>query len=144
MASLARKPKVRLIDKDALPIRPVEPVRKPDAWFRSETHLAWVRTLPSAASGERGAVHPIEACHVRVSTDGAAGVKPSDFFALPLTVFEHRQQHSVSEWAYWRDFGVFDPARLALSYAERSPCERTRKAAAAVLSGKPWMEAFNG
>lgn len=129
--------KVRLIDKTTLPIRPVEPVRKPDSWFRSEKHLAWIRNQPSAASNESMGV---EACHVRTGTDGGAGVKPSDFFALPLTLFEHRQQHSMSELAFWGRHDVRDPVALALVYAMRSPCERTRKAASRVAAGLPWRD----
>ena len=131
-----RKPqKIHLIDKGELLIRPVEPTRKPDAWFRSEKHLAWIRTQPSAATGESMG---IEACHVRIGSDGASGMKPSDFYALPLTAYEHRKQHSIGEHSFWSQYGVFDPIALALTYAMRSPCERTRKAATRVASGLPW------
>lgn len=141
----ARKPKVRLMDKDALPIRPVDPVRKPDAWFRSDKHLASIRTM-SCACGCGGLAandnNPVEAAHVRTGTDGAAGTKPSDFYVLPLTLRCHKIQLSMSERAFWAQRGVMDPAFEALKLALHSPCERTRKAAAAVLDGKSWQEAF--
>lgn len=144
MSSLARKPKVRLFDKSALPIRSVDPVRKPDEWFRSPAHLAWLRTLPCACGCGGLAANdnnPIEAAHVRTGTDGAAGVKPSDFFALPLTLRCHRIQHSQSEGAFWRDRNVVDPAGLGLSYARRSPCDATRKAVALFDATGRWSAA---
>lgn len=146
MAPLARKPKVRLMDTAAFPCAPKtgRANERPEAWFRSDVHLAWIRTLPCACGC--GGIpandnNPIEAAHVRTFTDGAAGVKPSDIFVLPLTMRCHRIQHSMSEAAFWRDRNVVDPAGLALSYALRSPCERTRKIAAAEIAGEPWRAA---
>jgi len=141
----AKRPKIKLMDRSMLPVQPVnDHQRKPDAWFRSERHLAHVRTLACACGCgvvPGNELNPIEAAHVRTATDGCAGEKPSDVFVLPLAARCHRIQHSMSEAAFWRDRGVVDPAGLALTMATHSPCSRTRKAATAVIEGRDWRTA---
>lgn len=146
MSSLARKPKVRLIDKSVLAIRPVEPVRKPDAWFRSKDHRDWINKQPCMACGRI----PVEAAHIRKGTDGCSGEKPSDFYVVPLCDSNaavgylgcHDRQHGAGEITFWGPLGGVERGiQTALDFATRSPCERTRKAAAAVLAGKDWRDA---
>ena len=100
---------------------------------RSQKHLAWIRTLPSALSGR---VVDIQACHVRIGTGGGMGLKPSDIYVVPLTHGEHMEQHSRGERTFWSEHGYPDPAGEALSYALQSPCEATREAARAVVEAK--------
>lgn len=75
---------------------------------RNAAHLAWIRTLPSLASG----LKPCVAAHVRVGTDGGMGTKPSDRYTVPLMWDEHAEQHRVGELAYWSALGI-DPTPVA-------------------------------
>lgn len=131
--SLKRKERVRLIDRSVLAINDTGASReRPEAWFRSADHLAHLRTLPCACGCGRG---ECEAAHIRIGTDGAASVKPSDAFAVPLNPYCHRRQHSMSEPAFWQQVGVQWPAMFAIkNYALNSPCEKTR-----IAAGR-WME----
>jgi hypothetical protein len=96
---------------------------KPDAWFRSDKHLASVRVMRCRACGIEP---PAEAAHVRKGADGAGGKKPSDYFAVPLCERCHKVQHQIGEPAFWSDI---DPIEIALQIAISSPCPRTREAA---------------
>lgn len=129
-------PKVRLFDRPTAPHGVA--VREP-AWQRSPEHLAWVRTLPCACGC--GLPAPSEAAHVRYGADGATQVKPSDFFAVPLNIYCHRVQHSMSEGAFWRDHGVPFPAEhAARQFALNSPCAATRKAAQRWFDTGHWSD----
>lgn len=147
------KPKYRLFDKhdEAFLVRPFEQLsRKPEEQFRSADHGKWIRSLPCMICGRP---RHVAAAHVRKGTDGATGVKPSDFYENPLCDGDldegrffgcHNRQHKMGEVTFWNMHGGLERAiEHALSIAECSPCDRTRKAAAAVLSGRPWQEAFN-
>lgn len=83
---------------------------------KSEKHLAWLRTLPSVIPSSE----IVEAAHVRFD-DWSVGKrptgkaeKPHDFWALPLGRDRHREQHSGSEQAFWRRYGL-DPLRICLA-----------------------------
>jgi len=120
---LPKKQRVRLIDDEQFLVRREKFARpKPDAWFRSDAHLRYVRSLRCAACGAEG---PCEAAHVRKGTDGAGSVKPSDVFTNPLCPRCHKVQHTIGEPAFWR----IDPVERALDLAMRSPCMKTRSAA---------------
>lgn len=51
---------------------------------RNARYRAWIRSLPSAASG----IQPCQACH---TGPHAIGQKASDYTCIPLTAEEHRQ-----------------------------------------------------
>lgn len=124
---MRRKERVRLIDDAGFAVRRqkvFEP--KPRGWLRSEKHLAYVRTLRSIISGSE---EDIEACHIRTGTDGGTGIKPSDYFTVPMTRREHKIQHVRGERAHFATHGVTDPIARALEIAMASPCQRTREAA---------------
>lgn len=128
-----KKERVRLIDDGALAIsrdRSQRLDKKPEARLRSEKHKAWVRSLPCC--GKFSPVHEgaIEPMHVRVTTDGCASEKPSDYFILPACKRCHAQQHQIGEWTWHRTMsGYRDPAMVALNLARQSPCDKTREAA---------------
>jgi hypothetical protein len=63
---------------------------------------------------------PIECAHVRTGTDGGAGLKPSDKWAISLCAFHHREQHRIGEKAFERKHSL-DLAALAAEFARRSP-----------------------
>lgn len=75
---------------------------------RNAAHLAWIRTLPSLASG----LKPCVAAHVRVGTDGGMGTKPSDRYTVPLLWNEHQHQHNIGELMFWGGLGI-DPTPVA-------------------------------
>ena len=67
---------------------------------RSETrkfpqHLAWVRghNCAIAACPEHVCMGKIEAHHVREYTGGGAGLKPPDWWVVPLCSSAHRELH---------------------------------------------------
>lgn len=80
-----------------------------------DRHLAFIRLLPSAVSGQQ----PCEACHIRAGSavhrkkHTGGQQKPDDFWTLPLTAAEHKDQHSGDELSFWRRHEI-DPFELAL------------------------------
>jgi len=54
---------------------------------RDKKYLAWIRTQNSCISGDSP---PCEAHHTNLS-GGGMGIKGSDYEAVPLTFFEHKQ-----------------------------------------------------
>src|ERR1700739_2199819 len=82
--------------------------RKPNLrrWVQ---HLAFVRQLPCVACGKAA---PSEAAHVRTGTDGGAGVKPGDRYAVPLCTACHTKQHRTGELTFWSALHI-DPLNMA-------------------------------
>jgi len=84
-------------------------------------HLAFIRKLPSAVSGQ----WPVEAAHVRIGSavhrkkHTGLGQKPDDCWTLPLTSAEHKEQHSENELLWWRSHEI-DPFELAIRLYEVS------------------------
>lgn len=71
--------------------------------------------------------HPVDPAHVRKGTDGGAGIKPSDWWTIPLCRPCHDRQHRVGEPAFERETGI-DMKALALAMAKRSPDKRMQMA----------------
>jgi len=126
-----------LLDKSELPIGPnTARMDRPETRFRSKPHRDWIGALPCLICGRIG---PVAAAHIRLGNDGAAGVKPSDFFTVPLCdshlggfAFDgcHDIQHSMGEGPFWALYGGVDRAReTALDFAAKSPCPDAREAA---------------
>lgn len=106
--------------------------------IRCEPHLQWVRGHECAICGRRAEVitpngittryHRCEgkiiAAHVRTGTDGAAGEKPSDWWAIPLceslTGGAHKEQHQIGEAAFERRYNI-DMKAIARDLWNRSP-----------------------
>jgi hypothetical protein len=78
---------------------------------RAAQHLAFVRQLPCVACG--WGFDPSQAAHVRSETDGGAGMKPGDRFAVPLCFACHAEQHRVGELSFWAALKI-DPLNVAL------------------------------
>jgi hypothetical protein len=138
-----KRPRVKLIDDSAFAIRREKFARpKPDAWFRSDKHLSYIAGLRCLGCGREPPERATDdnprnqATHIRIGTDGAAKRKPSDYFTLPLCARCHAVQHMGERSFYARhhialpEAGVLgEPIAVALYFAMKSPCERTREAA---------------
>jgi hypothetical protein len=85
---------------------------RPPNLRRKEQHLDFVRDLPCVACG-RQVMMPIrnQAAHVRIGTDGGAGMKPSDRYTVPLCVVCHARQHK-GELSFWAELRI-DPLNVA-------------------------------
>jgi len=80
--------------------------------LRDAKHLALIRMLPCVMGGQG----EVQACHLRKGTDGGMGMKPSDFYTLPLSFEEHAKQHRLGELTYWGGIeGVERARKLAQS-----------------------------
>jgi len=55
---------------------------------------------------------PSEAAHVRSGSDGAAGMKPSDRYSVPLCSSCHALQHQFGELTFWGTLRI-DPLNVA-------------------------------
>jgi hypothetical protein len=90
--------------------------------IRCPAHLAWVRGHVCAAQNwECGG--QIQAAHVRLGTDGAGSVKPSDSHAIPLCAQHHLIQHAMGEASFEHDY-KFDMKALAAQLWKASPHRR--------------------
>lgn len=61
-------------------------------------HRDFVRSLSCLVCGNR----PVEFAHVRAGTDGGTGMKPSDWWGVPLCHSCHAEQHRIGEPAFER------------------------------------------
>lgn len=81
-----------------------------------DAHLRWLRTLPCVITGTR----PVEAAHIRYADpsygkrETGKAEKPDDRWALPLSTAKHREQHDMSEAAFWERHNI-DPCKVALA-----------------------------
>lgn len=95
---------------------------------RSREYMAFVRTLRSIASGSE---NEIIAHHVRCMGGGGMGMKPSDYFCVPLTNEEHQKLHNTGEPSFWTA-NDSSPEEAVLStqllYLARLPAEKRRRA----------------
>lgn len=82
---------------------------------RAPAYLQWLRGRPCAVAND-DCDGRMEAAHVRIGTGGGMGVKPSDWFCLPMCEYHHSQQHRVGEASFARMHGIKSMVDLALSY----------------------------
>jgi hypothetical protein len=89
---------------------------------RCPSHLSWIRGHCCAIEGKPGHTcgGKIEAAHVRIGTDGGMGVKPSDFYTIPLCAEGHALQHAIGEPAFERAFKI-SMLNIANELARKSP-----------------------
>lgn len=90
-----------------------------DGRLRSPGHLKWIRGFECYAATTR-CTSRIEAAHVRTGTDGGTGLKPSDCWAIPLCDHHHKQQHSMGERAFEKEY-MLDMKEVAQALWQRSP-----------------------
>lgn len=85
---------------------------------RNPKYLEWLRGQKCAVSGQ-----PAEcAHHIRLGTNGGAGLKPSDYFCIPLLNDYHvcgiNALHVIGEETFLTRFGL-DPKALFIRYLKR-------------------------
>ena len=89
-------------------------------------HRQWVRGHECLVSGCMN--RDIEAAHVRTGgTGGGTGIKPSDWWCVPLCSEHHKLQHSVGEREFERMYQI-DLKAEARKLADRSTVVEMRKA----------------
>ena len=86
---------------------------------RCPPHLAWVRGFDCCVKTP-DCNGNIEAAHVRNGTDAGLGVKPSDYWTIPLCGFHHGHQHTVGE-ARFEAHHKINMREIAGRLAKRSP-----------------------
>lgn len=87
---------------------------------RCPGHLKWIRGHECAIASKHDCAGRIEAAHVRSGTDGGLGVKPSDYWTLPLCSDAHRRQHDIGEKQFEREFEI-NMKDIAKRFAAASP-----------------------
>jgi hypothetical protein len=83
--------------------------KTPPNFRRRGQHLIFIRQLACVACGRAA---PSEPAHVRTGTDGGAGIKPGDRYAVPLCTTCHAKQHRVGELSFWSALRI-DPLNVA-------------------------------
>lgn len=83
-----------------------------------QAHRAWVRRHHCSVPECR--MLPIECAHVRMGTDGATGLKPSDRWTISLCRQHHTEQHQIGETSFATKYGL-DLIELAMAFADCSP-----------------------
>lgn len=93
--------------------------------IRDKKHLAFLRTLPCVRYGSS----PSQAAHIRIGTDGATGMKPSDSYCVPLSHIAHSDQHKWGELTFWSgqmgvEWAVELAQQLYKNSGDRAECVR--------------------
>ena len=93
---------------------------KRETRFRSQKHLRHVRSFACCVcdSDEQP-----EAAHVRLGSDGGMGMKPSDYYCVPLCRLHHGIQHHVGEKTFWEAAGK-DPLAIIEELIRTSPARK--------------------
>jgi hypothetical protein len=94
-------------------------------------HRQFVRRHACVVPGCDGL--PIQCAHVRLGTDGGTGLKPSDWWCVPLCVEHHFRQHGAGEESFWAGR---DAKALALSFAMQSPVPEVQEKARILVSNR--------
>lgn len=74
---------------------------------RSPRHLAWIRRTFVCAAWRSGECEgPNHAHHVRSAATAGTGIKPSDFYAVPLCAAHHEEIHRIGARSFEEKYGV--------------------------------------
>lgn len=99
--------------------------------LRSERHKQWVRGFRCAGCD---ANVRCQSAHIRIGTDGSAGVNPSDAWVVPLCFNCHvPDQHQHGERTFWRKVGK-NPHQIAIELARKSPDPAVREFARTMVA----------
>ena len=119
--------------KDSVLMLPRRRIRKPMGVRVSDVvwspgHLKFVRGHECAIAGKHNLVlrqghlcsGRIEAAHVRIGTDGGAGMKPGDNWIIPLCSDAHKLQHKIGEVSFAGIYRI-DMKAIAAALWQKSP-----------------------
>ena len=85
---------------------------------RNTSYLNWLRSQTCIASGQKAEC----AHHIRLGTNGGKGIKPSDYFCIPLTNEFHtlggQAVHRIGEDSFLTSFKI-DKVASFIQYLER-------------------------
>lgn len=70
---------------------------------RSEAYLDFIRLRPCHVTGQEV---DVVAHHVRCLGGGGMGMKPTDYFCVPLVNSEHDRLHNMGEKSYWASHDI--------------------------------------
>lgn len=70
---------------------------------RDEVYLGFIRSLPCCVTGRTDSV---VAHHVRLDGDGGTGLKPSDYYTVPISQDLHQRLHDMGERSFWGSMGM--------------------------------------
>jgi len=79
-------------------------------------HRRFVRTFPCQVAG---CPHPAECCHLRTAANSGMGLKPADYFTVPLCRAHHIEQEGRTE-TFCQKYRI-DLWMLAAVLADKSP-----------------------
>ena len=54
-----------------------------------------------------GSKYSVQAHHIRLGTDGGIGLKPSDYYTIPLCVTHHKEVHDKGEFSTYNKYKRF-------------------------------------
>lgn len=69
--------------------------------IRDSHHLAKIRQCPCVITLSR----EVQACHIRLGTDGGTGLKPSDNYVIPMDWRLHADSHRIGERSFFNQYG---------------------------------------
>lgn len=92
--------------------------------IRSTKHLNYIRSQPCMIGQMAGS----QACHIRILTDGGTGIKPSDFYILPMEYRYHKISHDIGEARFYKEWQI-NPFIYAQMYVKMSPCNKVNNEA---------------
>lgn len=77
---------------------------------RDEKYLEWIRLRPCVLTQ---GTHNVVAHHLTIYANRGMGLKPSDYWCVPLDSDLHQKLHAMGERSFWKSHGVHDPHALA-------------------------------
>lgn len=83
------------------------------------SHTAWVRKRPCILHGRHTCSGRMEAHHVKETGNGGMGLKPADFWVIPVCSLAHQMIHN-GPVSFQRKWGI-DLADAAWQFNRQSP-----------------------
>ena len=110
-----------------LPRRRVREPMMPERATQREfpRHRKFIRSLACSVASLT-CTSRIECAHVRHETDGGTGLKPSDWWTIPLCSWHHGVQHTLGESTFEKRYWINMKA-IALGLARQSPDQDMRR-----------------
>ena len=75
---------------------------------RSPSHRRFIASLPCIIT----LASNVQAAHIRLNNGGGMGLKPADWYCVPLSVEMHEKQHRIGELRFWYAYGGHERASV--------------------------------